>query len=113
MKKWLVVCTLCSSLFIGNPSIHADTRQESLSAQTEVTVELARSIESGQLPGTVIGDQVSDTNNDMSVNKNLPKTNEQSQLVYSILGGILLGSVACLIMVKKKKEREVEESCTR
>lgn len=117
MRKWLVGCFLCSSLFIGNPNIYAATGQESSSAQTEVTVELTRPRKPGQLPGTngssnsgVISNQMSIVKSDMSLGKNLPKTNnEQSPLIYSILGGILIGIVCCFIIFRKKKEREVEE----
>ncbi|HGF7960120.1 TPA: LPXTG cell wall anchor domain-containing protein [Enterococcus faecium] len=134
MKKWLVGCLLCSSLFIGNPSIYADAGQESSSAQTEVAVKLTRPIvsDTDQLPGAnggsnansnknpnqvngssnsgVISNQISIAKPDTSLGKNLPKTNnEQSPLIYSILGGILIGSVACFIIFRKKKEREVEE----
>ncbi|EOB3407523.1 LPXTG cell wall anchor domain-containing protein [Enterococcus hirae] len=132
MKKWLVICTLCGSLVIGSSSIHADTQQDSSSAQTEVTVKLARSILSDQLPG-IDGDNNANSNMNSNVNangnsnsgivnnqlsiakpdsfsgNNLPKTNEQIHLFYSILGGIIVGCAICLMTFRKKKEREVED----
>lgn len=129
MKKWFIGCILCSSLLIGNTFTYADERQESSSAQTEIIVKLTLPIVSDpdQLPGTNGGSNAKSNKNPNHVNANshsgvvsnqisiaksdttLPKTNEQSPLIYSILGGILIGSVACFVMFRKKKEREVEE----
>ncbi|MBC9722693.1 MAG: LPXTG cell wall anchor domain-containing protein [Lactobacillus sp.] len=139
MKKWFVGCILCSSLFVGNTMLHADTQQEGSSAQTEVTVKLTEPTVPilpvpDQLPGvpggsntnsnitssvngnsnnssnfSAVNNQVSIAKPTTSSEKNLPKTNEQNHLIYSILGGVIVGSVICFFAFRSKEERSTEE----
>lgn len=126
MRRWFTAFTLCSFLFIGNSSIYADERQESSSMQTEVTVNLIRKMVANQLLGdngnsnvnsntnpptnsSMANDQVSIAQPDIPSGKKLPKTNEQSYFIYSILGGALSGYVICFVIFRKKNERKVQE----
>lgn len=126
MRKWITAFTLCIFLFIGNSSIYADAQQESSSVQTEVTVNLTRKMVANQLPGdngnsnvnsntnhptnsSMANDLISIAKPDITSGKKLPKTNEQSYLIYSILGGALSGYVICFVMFRKKNERKVQE----
>lgn len=106
MKKWFIGCFLCSFLLVGNAIGHADTQQESSSVQTEVTVKLARPILSDKLPGT-------NSNGNVAKPGKLPQTNDENYLFYSILGGVIVGSVICFAVFKKKQEEEVDEQCIR
>ncbi|MBO1106622.1 LPXTG cell wall anchor domain-containing protein [Enterococcus faecalis] len=129
MKKWLIGGLLCSTLMMGMSAAYAAEHPSTDAAQTGVTIQLARPIGPGKLPGgessggTGGSNATIHTNSNASANVNaqmnvaigsssagrLPHTNGEKNLMYSILGGVLLGCSLCLLLVRKNKEKEVEE----
>ncbi|MDU5019334.1 MAG: LPXTG cell wall anchor domain-containing protein, partial [Clostridiales bacterium] len=96
-------------------------------AQTGVTVQLARPIGPDKLPGGESSGGTGGSNVTIHTNSNananaqmniaigssstgrLPHTNGEKNLMYSILGGVFLGCSLCLLLIRKNKEKEVEE----
>ncbi|HAP3574442.1 TPA: LPXTG cell wall anchor domain-containing protein [Enterococcus faecalis] len=127
MKKWIIGGLLCSTLLVGGV-VHATEQPGIDNAQTGVTVKLARTIGPEKLPGTEDHSGGNDdinttiqTNTNTNANaqvylsiggstaKSLPHTNGEKNLMYSILGGVLLGCSLSLFLYRKNKEKEVEE----
>ncbi|MGM0252197.1 LPXTG cell wall anchor domain-containing protein [Enterococcus sp. AZ129] len=128
MKKWLIGGLLCSTLLMGSV-VYAAEQPSTDVAQTGVTVQLARPIGPDKLPGgessggTGGSNSTIHTNTNSNANANaqmniaiggsstgrLPHTNGEKNLMYSILGGVFLGCSLCLLIIRKNKEKEVEE----
>lgn len=110
---------------------HAAEQPSKDVAKTGVTVQLARTIGPDKLPGgeplggaggsnTTIHTNTNtnaNANADAQVHlaiggsttKRLPHTNGEINLMYSILGGVFLGCSLCLLLIRKNKERDVED----
>ncbi|HAP3574305.1 TPA: LPXTG cell wall anchor domain-containing protein [Enterococcus faecalis] len=130
MKKWIIGGLLCSTLLMGGVA-HATEQSSTDVAQTGVTIQLARSIGPDKLPGGEPSggaggsNATIHTNTDTNANSNadaqvhlaiggstterLPHTNGEINLMYSILGGVFLGCSLCLFLIRKNKEKEVED----
>lgn len=98
MRKIIIACLVCGSFLVGSTQVQADTV-----TNTDVTVSLTRPISTEKLPGQ---NPMATTEPDLSPNKYLPKTGDQLNLYYSVLGGILLGSSLYLYQYRKKKDVE-------
>jgi len=127
MKKWLIGGLLGSTLLMGTSVVHAAEQPDT--AQTGITIQLARSIGPDKLPGGESSEEIGGSNSMIHTNTNanangnaqmniamggvttgrLPHTNGENNLIYSILGGVLLGCSLCLLLVRKNKEKGAEE----
>lgn len=127
MKKLLIVGLLYSTLLIGGIADAAEQPSTEV-AQTGVTIQLFHTIDPDKLPGGEssggIGgsDATIHTNTNTNANANaqvhlaiggstagrLPHTNGEKNLMYSISGGVFLGCSLCLLLIRKNKEKEVE-----
>lgn len=132
MKKWLIGGLLCSTLLMGSVAYAAEQPRTDV-AQTGVAVQLARPIGPDKLPGGESSGGTGGSNSTIHTNTNananasanasaqmqlaiggstagrLPHTNGEKNLMYSILGGVFLGCSLCLLLIRKNKEKEVEE----
>ncbi|MFQ6835532.1 MAG: LPXTG cell wall anchor domain-containing protein [Enterococcus faecalis] len=125
MKKLLIGGMLCSTLLIGG-IVNAAEQPSTEVAQTGVTIQLFHHIGPDKLPGGEssggIGGSDATIHTNANANANaqvnlaiggstagrLPHTNGEKNLMYSILGGVFLGCSLCLLLIRKNKEKEVE-----